>query len=159
MDNAVILSACRTPIGSFGGVFKDLSAADLGAIVIREAIARAGVNPADIGDVIMGCVLQAGAGMNVARQAAIKAGVPVEVPAETINRVCGSGLSAVGDAGEAGQAGYGGLRVGGVQAGYVDLMLAGGTESMSNAPFLMKGARWGYRMGHAELVDSMLQEG
>src|SRR4029450_8842924 len=96
MDNAVILSACRTPIGSFGGVFKDLSAADLGAIVIREAIARAGVNPADIGDVIMGCVLQAGAGMNVARQAAIKAGIPVEVPAETINRVCGSGLQAGG---------------------------------------------------------------
>ena len=91
MDSAVILSACRTPIGSFGGVFKDFSASDLGAIVIREAIARAGIKPADIGDVIMGCVLQAGAGMNVARQAAIKAGVPYEVPAETVNRVCGSG--------------------------------------------------------------------
>jgi acetyl-CoA C-acetyltransferase len=147
MDNAVILSACRTPIGSFGGVFKDLSAADLGAIVLREAIARAGIDAADIGDVIMGCVLQAGAGMNVARQAAIKAGVPVEVPAETINRVCGSGLQAVVHAVEA------------VKAGYIDLMLAGGTESMSNAPFLLKGARWGYRMGNAELVDSMLQEG
>ena len=147
MDNAVILSACRTPIGSFGGVFKDLSAVDLGAIVIREAIARAGIDAADIGDVIMGCVLQAGAGMNVARQAAIRAGVPVEVPAETINRVCGSGLSAVVHAVEA------------VQAGFVDLMMAGGTESMSNAPFLLKGARWGYRMGNADLVDSMLQEG
>jgi acetyl-CoA C-acetyltransferase len=147
MDHAVILSACRTPIGSFGGVFKDLSAVDLGAIVVREAIARAGIDAADIGDVIMGCVLQAGAGMNVARQAAIKAGVPVEVPAETINRVCGSGLSAVVHAVEA------------VQAGYVDLMVAGGTESMSNAPFLLKGARWGYRMGNAELADSMLQEG
>src|SRR3954470_23310664 len=87
MDNAVILSACRTPIGSFGGALKDLSAADLGAIVIREAIARGGIDPAEIGDVIMGCVLQAGAGMNVARQAALKAGVPVEVPGETINRV------------------------------------------------------------------------
>ena len=147
MTNAVILSACRTPIGSFGGALKDLSAADLGAIVIREAIARAGVNAADIGDVIMGCVLQAGSGMNVARQAAIKAGVPVEVPAETVNRVCGSGLQAVVHAVEA------------VKAGYVDLILAGGTESMSNAPFIMRGARWGYRMGNAEILDSMLLEG
>ena len=147
MDNAVILSACRTPIGSFGGAFKDLSASDLGAIVIREAIARAGINGVDLGDVIMGCVLQAGAGMNVARQAAIKAGVPVEVPAETINRVCGSGLQAVVHAVEA------------VKAGFIDLILAGGTESMSNAPYLMKGVRWGYRMGNAEIVDSMLHEG
>jgi acetyl-CoA C-acetyltransferase len=146
-DAAVILSACRTPIGSFGGALKDLSAADLGAIVVREAIARAGVSAADIGDVILGCVLQAGAGMNVARQAALKAGVPVEVPAETVNRVCGSGLQAVVHAVEA------------VKAGYVDLIVAGGTESMSNAPFLMKGARWGYRMGNAEIVDSMLLEG
>jgi acetyl-CoA C-acetyltransferase len=147
MDNAVILSACRTPIGSFGGVFKDLSAADLGAIVIREAIARAGIDAAEIGDVVMGCVLQAGTGMNVARQAALKAGVPVEVPAETVNRVCGSGLQAVVHAVEA------------VKAGFIDLMLAGGTESMSNAPFLLKGARWGYRMGNADVIDSMLQEG
>ena len=147
MDQAVILSACRTPIGSFGGVFKDLSAADLGAIVIREAIARAGIEAKDVGDVMMGCVLQAGAGMNVARQAALKAGVPVEVPAETINRVCGSGMSAVVHAVEA------------VKAGFVDLIVAGGTESMSNAPFLLKGARWGYRMGNAEVTDSMLAEG
>jgi acetyl-CoA C-acetyltransferase len=147
MDDAVILSACRTPIGSFGGVFKELSAADLGAVVIREAIRRANVKAADLGDVIMGCVLQAGAGMNVARQAALKAGVPVEVPGETINRVCGSGLQAVVHGVEA------------VKAGFVDLILAGGTESMSNAPYLLKGARWGYRMGNAEAVDSMLQEG
>ena len=147
MEHAVILSACRTPIGSFGGVFKDLSAADLGATAIREAIARANVNAADIGDVIMGCVLQAGTGMNVARQAAIKAGVPVEVPAETVNRVCGSGLQAVVHAVEA------------VKAGYVDLILAGGTESMSSAPYILKGARWGYRMGNGEIVDSMLNEG
>lgn len=147
MDEAVILSACRTPIGSFGGVFKDLSAADLGAVVIREAVARAGVDPKEIGDVIMGCVLQAGAGMNVARQAALKAGIPVEVPAETINRVCGSGLQAVVHAVEA------------VKGGFIDVMLAGGTESMSNAPFLLPGARWGYRMGNAEVVDSMLLEG
>jgi acetyl-CoA C-acetyltransferase len=147
MDQAVILSACRTPIGAFGGALKDLSAADLGAIVIREAIARAGINPAELGDVIMGCVLQAGAGMNVARQAALKAGVPVEVPGETINRVCGSGLQAVVHAVEA------------VKAGYVDLIMAGGTESMSNAPYLLKGARWGYRMGNGEVIDSMLLEG
>jgi acetyl-CoA C-acetyltransferase len=143
----VILSACRTPIGAFGGALKDVSAAELGAVVIREAIARAGVKAADVGDVVMGCVLQAGAGMNVARQAALKAGLPVDVPAETVNRVCGSGLQAVVHAVEA-------LRV-----GYVDTMVAGGTESMSNAPYLLKGARWGYRMGHAEAIDSMLAEG
>ena len=147
MDNAVILSACRTPIGSFGGVFKDLSAVDLAAVVIREAVNRADIEARDIGDVIMGCVLQAGAGMNVARQAAIKAGIPVEVPAETVNRVCGSGLQAVVHAVEA------------VKAGFIDLMLAGGTESMSNAPYLLAGARWGYRMGNGEVVDSMLHEG
>jgi acetyl-CoA C-acetyltransferase len=144
---AVILSACRTPIGSFGGVLKDLSAVDLAVIPIREAIARAGVAPSDVGDVILGCVLQAGAGMNVARQAALRAGLPIEVPGETVNRVCGSGLQAVVHAVEA-------LRV-----GYVDVVVAGGTESMSNAPYLLKGARWGYRMGHAEATDSMLTEG
>src|SRR5580765_3065956 len=105
-EPAVILSACRTPIGSFGGALKDFSAADLGAIVIREAIRRADVTPADLGDAIMGCVLQAGAGMNVARQAALKAGVPVSVPGETINRVCGSGLQAVVHAVEAINGGY-----------------------------------------------------
>ena len=143
----VILSACRTPIGAFGGAFKDVSAVDLGSVVIREAVSRAGVNPADVGDAVMGCVLQAGAGMNVARQAALKAGLPVEVPGETVNRVCGSGLQAVVHAVEA------------IRVGYVDTMIAGGTESMSNAPYLLKGARWGYRMGNAEAIDSMLQEG
>jgi acetyl-CoA C-acetyltransferase len=147
MGNAVILSACRTPIGSFGGVFRDLSAADLGAVVIREAIRRAEIEAVELGDVVMGCVLQAGAGMNVARQAALKAGVPVEVPAETVNRVCGSGLQAVVHAVEA------------VNSGFIDLMLAGGIESMSQAPYLMSGARGGYRMGNAEVVDSMLSEG
>src|SRR6188474_468624 len=146
-EPAVILSACRTPIGSFGGSLKDFSAVDLGAIAIREAIRRADVKPNDLGDVIMGCVLQAGAGMNVARQAAIKAGVPIEVPGETVNRVCGSGLQAVVHAVEA------------IRVGYVDAMVAGGTESMSNAPYILKGARWGYRMGHGEVLDSMLAEG
>ena len=143
----VILSACRTPIGAFGGALKDISAVDLGAIVMREAIARAGVPPADIGDAVMGCVLQAGAGMNVGRQAGLKAGLPVEVPGETINRVCGSGMQAVVHAVEA------------IRVGYVDAMIAGGTESMSNAPYLLKEARWGYRMGNGEAIDSMLHEG
>jgi acetyl-CoA C-acetyltransferase len=143
----VILSACRTPIGSFGGAFKDLSAVDLGAVAVREAIVRSKLSPADVGDVILGCVLQAGAGMNVARQAALKAGLPIEVPAETVNRVCGSGLQAVVHAVEA------------LRFGYVDAIVAGGTESMSHAPYLLHGARWGYRMGHGELVDSMIAEG
>jgi acetyl-CoA C-acetyltransferase len=145
--DAVLLGACRTPIGAFGGVFKDLSAVDLAAVVIRETMTRAGIAPVDVGDVILGCVLQAGAGMNVARQAALKAGVPIEVPGETVNRVCGSGLQAVVHAVEA------------VRVGYVDAIVAGGTESMSNAPYLLKGARWGYRMGHAEATDTMLAEG
>jgi acetyl-CoA C-acetyltransferase len=144
---AVILSACRTPIGAFGGALKDLSAVDLGAIVVREALARAGVKPSDVGDVVLGCVLQAGNGMNVARQAALLAGLPVETPGETVNRVCGSGMQAVVHAVEA------------IRVGYVDTMVAGGTESMSNAPYLLKGARWGYRMGNAEAIDSMLYEG
>src|SRR4029078_8029795 len=143
----VILSACRTPIGAFGGAVKDLSSVDLATILIHEAIARAGVQPADVGDVIMGCVLQAGAGMNVARQAALKAGLPVEVPGEAVNRVCGSGLQAVVHAVEA------------IRVGYVDTIVAGGTESMSNALYLLKGTRWGYRLGNAEVVDSMLSEG
>ena len=144
---AVILSACRTPIGAFGGGLKDLSAPDLGAVVIREAVSRAGLEAGQIDDVLMGCVLQAGAGMNVARQAALRAGLPHGVPAETINRVCGSGLAAVMHAADA------------IAAGTSGLVVAGGAESMSNAPFLLKGARWGYRMGHAEAVDVMIAEG
>jgi acetyl-CoA C-acetyltransferase len=143
----VILSACRTPIGSFGGSLKDLTAADLGAVVVREAICRAGVEPSQVGDVMLGCVLQAGAGMNVARQAALRAGLPIETPAQTVNRVCGSGLTAVIQASAA------------LGAGDADLMVAGGTESMSNAPYLLKGARWGLRMGHGELLDSMIADG
>ena len=144
---AVILSACRTPIGSFGGALKDVSAPDLGAIVVREAVARSGVSHSDLGEVVLGCVLQGAAGMNVARQAAIKAGVPVDVPAETVNRVCGSGLQAVVHAVEA------------VRIGYTDVVVAGGTESMSNAPYAMKGARWGHRMGNAEVIDTMIADG
>src|SRR5918994_495229 len=147
MSSAVLLSACRTPIGSFRGTLKDLTAPDLGAIVVREAIVRAAINDQDVGDVILGCVLQAGQGVNVARPAAPKAGLPPSVPGETVNRVCGSGLTAVVHAVEA------------VKAGFVDAIVAGGTESMSNAPYLLKGARWGYRMGHGDVLDSMVAEG
>ena len=145
--DVVILGACRTAIGSVGGALKDLSAADLGAVVVREAMTRAGVAPDEVGDVVLGCVLQAGAGMNVARQAALKAGVPQEVPAETVNRVCGSGLQAVVHAVDA------------IRGGYIDTVVAGGTESMSNAPYLLKNARWGYRMGNGEALDSMVSDG
>jgi acetyl-CoA C-acetyltransferase len=147
METPVILGACRTPIGSFGGALRDVSAADLGAVVIREALRRGDVTPVEVEDVLLGCVLQSGAGMNVARQSAIKAGLPHEVPAETVNRVCGSGLQAVVHAADA------------IRAGSAQCVLAGGAESMSSAPFLLKGARWGYRMGHAEAVDSMLADG
>ena len=147
VEPAVILSACRTPIGAFGGTLKDHSAVDLGAVVIREAIRRADVDAGALDDVILGCVLQAGAGMNVARQAALRAGVPQEVPSETVNRVCGSGLQAVVHAVEA------------TRAGHAEMIVAGGTESMSNAPYLLKGARWGYRMGHGEATDTLIAEG
>jgi acetyl-CoA C-acetyltransferase len=147
MSDVVILSACRTAIGAFGGALKDVPAAELGAVVIREALSRAGVEPALVEDVYMGCVLQAGAGMNVARQAAVRAGIPVDVPAETINRVCGSGLQAVVHASQA------------IRSGDLQLAVAGGTESMSNAPFLLRSARWGYRLGSSEVVDSLLSEG
>jgi acetyl-CoA C-acetyltransferase len=147
LKEIVIASACRTPIGSFGGAFKDVSAVDLGAAVIREAISRAHVTPADVSDVVLGCVLQSGAGMNVARQALLKAGLPIETPGETVNRVCGSGLTAVVHAVEA------------IRGGYSDIIVAGGTESMSNAPYVLKGARWGLRLGHGEMTDTLLHEG
>lgn len=147
MGNAVILSACRTPIGRFGGALKSLTAPDLGAVVVREALARAGVQPSNVDDVLLGCVLQAGGGMNVARQAAVQAGLPYAVPAETINRVCGSGLQTVVHAADA------------IRAGSARCMVAGGTESMSNAPYLLPNARWGYWMGNQQIVDAIAQDG
>ena len=147
MKDTVVISACRTPIGTFGGRLKERSAAQLGAVVIREALARAGAEPALVGDVLMGCVLQAGAGMNVARQAALAAGLADSVPAVTINRVCGSGLQAVIQAVE------------GLHVGYADLFVAGGTESMSQAPHLLQAARWGQRLGNTVVVDAILSEG
>jgi len=147
LKEIVIASACRTPIGSFGGALKEVTAVDLGAVVIREAVARAKAKPADVGEVVLGCVLQAGAGMNVARQALLKAGLPIDVPGETVNRVCGSGMTAVVHAVEA------------IRGGYAELVVAGGTESMSNAPYVVKGARWGLRLGNGEIVDTLLNEG
>lgn len=143
----VVMSACRTAIGAFGGTLKGVPAADLGALVVREAITRAGIRDTDVADVILGCVLQAGAGMNIARQAAMKAGLPQDVPAQVVNRVCGSGMQAVISA------------VTAIRAGDGSGVVAGGVESMSNAPYLLKQARWGYRMGHAEAVDSMISDG
>jgi acetyl-CoA C-acetyltransferase len=144
---AVLLSAVRTPIGTFGGAFKDVEAADLGAVASTEALRRAGVAGGDLDDVIMGCVLQAGAGMNVARQSAVRAGIPVSVPAETVNRVCGSGLQAVVHGVET------------IRGGYARVVLAGGTESMSRAPYFLRGVRWGLRLGAGEVEDSVLTEG
>ena len=141
------MSAVRTPIGGFGGAFKDVGAPELGAVAARAALERASVSGSELDDVVMGCVLQAGAGMNVARQVAIRAGVPVTVPAETVNRVCGSGLQAVVHAVEA------------IRGGYAKTVLAGGTESMSRAPYLLRQARWGMRLGHAEVEDGVLLDG
>jgi acetyl-CoA C-acetyltransferase len=147
MSKAVIVSGTRTAIGSFGGALSDVSATDLGRVVIESAIDRAGIDRADIEEVIMGNVLQAGVGMNPARQSAIAAGIPDSVSSFTVNKVCGSGLKAIALATQA------------IAAGDADLMVAGGMESMSRAPFLLKQARWGYRLGSNEIVDSMLSEG
>ena len=144
---AVVLAAARTPIGTFGGVFKDVSAVDLGTAAAREVLTRSGVAVTDVDDVFMGCVLQAGSGMNVARQVSLKAGLPVTVPAETVNRVCGSGLQAVVHGVES------------IRGGYATAVVAGGTESMSGAPYLLKNARWGLRLGHGEVEDTLLGDG
>jgi acetyl-CoA C-acetyltransferase len=146
-EAAVILSACRTPVGTFGGAFKEATAAELATVAVREAVRRAGVRPDQVDEVILGCILQAGLGMNVARQAAIKAGLPESVPAMTVNKVCGSGLKAVMLAAQA------------VRCGDAELVVAGGTESMSRAPFLLPGARWGERLGHGTVLDHMIHEG
>jgi acetyl-CoA C-acetyltransferase len=147
MSEALILSGARTPIGAFGGSLKDATAVELARIAVQEVIARAGVKPDDIDEVILGNVLQAGAGMNPARQAAIAAGIPESVPSFTVNKVCGSGLKAVALGAQA------------ILAGDSELIVAGGTESMSRAPYLLSEGRWGYRLGAGPLVDSMLSEG
>jgi acetyl-CoA C-acetyltransferase len=147
LNEAVIISAARTPVGKFLGSLKGFSAPQLGAIVVREAVKRAGVKPEDVDEVIMGCVIQAGLGQNPARQAALNGGLPNTVSAVTVNKVCGSGLKAVMMAAQ------------GVQLGDTEIVVAGGMESMSNAPYLIPKAREGYRLGNGELVDSMINDG
>jgi acetyl-CoA C-acetyltransferase len=147
MRKAAVVGACRTAVGNFGGALKDVSAVELGALVIKEALNRAGVEPARVDEVIMGNVLQAGLGQNPARQASVRAGLPVDVPALTVNKVCGSGLKAIN------------LGATAIMLGDADIIVAGGTESMSQAPYLMPAARWGARMGHANTVDSMIIDG
>jgi acetyl-CoA C-acetyltransferase len=145
--DVVILSGCRTAIGTFGGVFKEVSAVELGTVAVREAVRRSGVRPDQVDEVILGCILQAGLGMNPARQAAIKAGLPDSVPATTVNKVCGSGLQSVMMAAQA------------IKAGDAEIVVAGGTENMTRAPYLLPGARWGERLGNGVVLDHMIHEG
>jgi acetyl-CoA C-acetyltransferase len=145
MEAAVIVSAVRTPVGTFGGAFVDVPATRLGSIAIEEALRRAGVDSVD--EVLMGNVLQAGLGQNTARQSAVGAGLAEGVPATTINKVCGSGLKTVALAAQA------------IRAGDADCLVAGGMENMSRAPYLMDSGRYGYRLGHGQLVDEMIQDG
>ena len=147
MAEAVILAGARTPVGKFMGALSGFSAVDLGVIAARAAIERAGVDPQAINEVIMGNVVQAGNGQNPARQVALRAGIPDAVGALTINKVCGSGLKAVM------------LAANGIKVGEIELAVAGGMESMTNAPYLLKKARQGYRMGNGEMIDSMINDG
>ena len=147
LNEAVIISAVRTPVAKFLGSLKGFSATELGAIAVREAVKRAGIKPEEVDEVIMGCVIQAGLGQNPARQAALHGGLPSTVSAVTVNKVCGSGLKAVMMAAQ------------GVRLGDTDVVVAGGMESMSNAPYLIPKAREGYRLGNGELVDSMINDG
>lgn len=143
----VLVGACRTPVGTFGGALKDIPAVELGKIVMEEALKRAGLKGEQLDEVIFGCVLQAAQGQNVTRQAMIKAGIPQEVTAFTINKVCGSGLRAVSLAAQI------------IKAGDADIILAGGMENMSAAPFALEKARYGYRMSNGTLVDLMIKDG
>jgi len=147
MKEVVIVSACRTAIGSFNGTLKNVKPADLGATVVKEAVNRAGIKPEQVDEVIFGNVLQAGLGQNVARQVSIKAGLPIETTAMTINIVCGSGLKSVA------------LAANQIKAGEADIVVCGGTENMSNAPYAVPSARFGARMFNAPMVDVMVNDG
>lgn len=147
MREVVIASAVRTPIGSFGGSLKDITTRTLGAVVIKEAIKRAGIKPEMVDEVIMGTVLQGGLGQNVARQMTLDAGLPVECPAMTINKVCGSGLRAVSLAAQA------------IKAGDAEIIVAGGAENMSATGYVIPSARWGARMNNTQMVDMMTNDG
>lgn len=146
MRDVVIVSACRTAIGNYGGALKDVSPVELATVVIKEAMMRAGIRGEQVEEVILGSILQAGNKQNPARQAAVYAGIPFSVPSMTINKLCGSGLRAVS------------LAVQTIQNGDNDIVVAGGTENMSQAPYLIKDARWGSRMGHSQMLDSMLHD-
>jgi acetyl-CoA C-acetyltransferase len=143
----VLVGACRTPVGTFGGQLKDTKVVDLGALVMQEAMKRAGISADQIDEVIFGCVLQAAQGQNVTRQSAIKAGIPETVPSLTINKVCGSGLRSVSMAAQI------------IKAGDADIVMAGGMENMSAAPYALEKARYGYRMNNGTLVDVMIKDG
>ncbi|MPM57443.1 Acetyl-CoA acetyltransferase [bioreactor metagenome] len=147
MKEVVIVSAVRTAIGSFGGCFKDVPAVKLGAAVAKEALGQVNVKPEMVDEVIFGNVLQAGIGQNLARQVSVAAGIPFEVPSMTINKVCGSGLKTVELAAQA------------IMLGEADIVLAGGAENMSMAPYILPKARWGYRMGDGSVVDTMVSDG
>jgi len=147
MNEVVIAGAARTPIGTFGGSFAEVPATRLGAIAIAEALKRAGVKPEQVDEVLMGNVLSAGLGMNPARQAALAAGIPDSTPATAVNKVCGSGLKTVA------------LAAGAIMLGDAEIVVAGGMEGMSSAPYLLPKARYGYRMGHGEVTDHMIKDG
>ncbi len=147
MRDVVIVSAVRTPIGSYGGALKDVSAVELGTVAVKEAMKRAGITPDMVDEVIFGTVLQGGLGQNVARQVSIAAGIPIEVPSMTLNKVCGSGLRTVSLAAQI------------IKAGDADIIVTGGTENMSQAPYLAPDVRWGARMGDTKLIDYMVADG
>ena len=147
MQDLYIVNCCRTAVGSFGGSLKDVPAPEMGAIVVKEALSRAGVKPETVDEVMFGCVLSAGLGQNVARQVAIKAGIPQEVPAYTVSMVCGSGMKSVIEGARASL------------CGDADIIVAGGTENMSAAPYSVPAARWGARMNQSTLVDTMIIDG
>lgn len=147
MKDIYVVSCCRTAVGNFGGLLKDTPASDLGAIVIKEVLNRGGVKPEQVDEVMFGCILTAGLGQNVARQASLKAGVPIEIPAYTVGMVCGSGMKSVIEAART------------ILAGDADIIVAGGTENMSAAPYTVPSARFGARMGSAKMVDTMVNDG
>ena len=147
MKEIYVVNCCRTAIGSFGGSLKDTPAAEMGGIVIKEALNRAGVKPEQVDEVMFGCILTAGLGQNPARQAAIKAGIPVAIPAYTVGMVCGSGMKSVIEGARS------------ILAGDAEIVVAGGMENMSAAPYSMPAARWGARMGNNKIVDTMVNDG
>ena len=147
MKDLYVVNCCRTAVGSFGGSLKNTPAADLGAIVVKEALSRAGVKPEQVDELMFGCCISAGLGQNVARQVGIKAGLPVSVPAYSVNMVCGSGMKSVIEAGRA------------IAAGDAEIVVCGGTENMSAAPYILPDARWGGRMFDKKMVDTMVKDG